>query len=118
MNWKKIGWLVSMGLMCLALVAVVSARIEAATNYPDNINPFAEKEEVVVGLDAFVRIQVVENDGGFIGFAKHVLFGSLPGYGHELQPEASPEIDGRQGLSHQARRRLQLDPAGCLADRE
>lgn len=48
LNWKKIGWLISMGLMCLALVAVVSARIEAATNYPDNINPFAEKEEIVV----------------------------------------------------------------------
>ena len=47
LNWKKISWLVAMGLMCLALVAVASARIDAANNYPDNIDPFAEKEEIV-----------------------------------------------------------------------
>ena len=48
MNWKKIAWLVSMGLLCLALVAVVSARIDAATAYPDNIDPDAVKEEKIV----------------------------------------------------------------------
>ena len=47
MNWKKVAWLVSMGLLCLALVAVVSARIDAATAYPDNIAPDAVKEEKI-----------------------------------------------------------------------
>ena len=37
-----------MGLLCLALVAVVSARIDAATAYPDNIDPDAVKEEKIV----------------------------------------------------------------------
>ena len=48
MNWKKVAWLVSMGLLCLALLAVVSARIDAATAYPDNIDPDAVKEEKIV----------------------------------------------------------------------
>ena len=52
LNWKKIGWLVCMGLMCLALVAVVSARVEAANNYPDNMPPRPEQEEESVILCA------------------------------------------------------------------
>ena len=45
LNWKKVGWLIGMGLMCIALIAVVSARIDVATNFPDNIDPDAVKEE-------------------------------------------------------------------------
>ena len=45
MNWKKTLWLVTLGMLCLALVAVVSARIETANNYPDNYNPNAVVEE-------------------------------------------------------------------------
>ncbi len=45
LNWKKIGWLVCMGMLCLALVAVVSARVAAANNYPDNMPPRPDKEE-------------------------------------------------------------------------
>ena len=45
LNWKKIGWLVCMGMLCLALVAVVSARVAAANNYPDNMPPRPDQEE-------------------------------------------------------------------------
>lgn len=45
MNWKKIFWLVGMGLLCLALAAVVSARRDISTQFPDNINPDAERIE-------------------------------------------------------------------------
>ena len=34
-----------MGMLCLALVAVVSARVAAANNYPDNMPPRPDKEE-------------------------------------------------------------------------
>lgn len=48
LNWKKISWLIGMGLMCIALIAVVSARIDVASNFPDNIDPDAVKEEKLV----------------------------------------------------------------------
>ena len=43
-NTRK-GWLVCMGMLCLALVAVVSARVAAANNYPDNMPPRPDQEE-------------------------------------------------------------------------
>ena len=45
MDWKKVWWLITMGLLCLALVACISARLEAVTRHPDNINPDAVKTE-------------------------------------------------------------------------
>ena len=48
LNWKKMFWLVAMGLLCLALFAVVDARKEAIYNVPDNINPDAVRDEPLV----------------------------------------------------------------------
>ena len=47
LDWKKIAWLGSMGLLCLALIACVSARIDAAVNHPDNVDPDATKAPVI-----------------------------------------------------------------------
>lgn len=45
MDWKKIGWLVCMAFLCLALFTLVDSRRELSESLPDNVSPKTESVE-------------------------------------------------------------------------